>query len=95
MAALDFTANTTNKQWTLTGNTVIANPTNAISGQTGTLVVTQNPITPYSISWGSAWKFASGSPYTGNPVAASVDLLEFTVVDPTYIVITNIVSDIG
>ena len=95
LAALDFAANATNKEWVLTGNTTVANPTNAVSGQTGTLVITQDPTTPYALTWDSAWKFADGTPYAGNPVAAAVDLLEFVVVSANYIVVTNIVSDIG
>ena len=95
LAALDFTANATNKEWVLTGNTTVANPTNAVPGQTGTLVITQDPTTPYTLTWDSAWKFADSTPYAGNPVAAAVDLLEFVVVSANYIVVTNIVSDIG
>jgi hypothetical protein len=95
IAALDFTANATNKEWTLTGNTTIANPTNAQPGQTGSLLITQNPLTPYAMTWDSAWKFADGLSYAGNPVAASVDLIQFTVVAANYIVVTNVVQSIG
>jgi hypothetical protein len=95
IAALDFTANATNREWTLTGNTTVANPTNAVSGQSGSLIITQDATTPYTITWGSAWKFAGGAAYAGNPVAAAVDMLEFVVVAGNYIVVTNIVSDIG
>jgi len=95
IAALDFTANATNREWTLTGNTTIANPTNAVSGQTGSLLIRQDPITPYTLTWDSAWKFADGLAYAGNPVAAAVDLLQFVVVSANYIVVTNIVTNIG
>ena len=95
IAALDFTANATNIQHTLAANTVIANPLNAQSGQTGTMVITQDAATPYSVTWGSAWKFSNGSFYAGNPNPGSVDLLEFVVVAANYIVVTNVVSDLA
>jgi hypothetical protein len=93
--SLDFTTNNTNYDWTLTGNTTIANPANAVSGQTGSLLIRQDPLIPYTITWGSAWKFENFSPYTGNPTAAAVDMVQFTVVAANYIVVTNIISNIG
>jgi hypothetical protein len=95
IASLDFTTNNTNYDWTLTGNTTIANPANAVSGQTGSLLIRQDPLIPYTITWGSAWKFENFSPYAGNPTAAAVDMIQFTVVAANYIVVTNIISNIG
>jgi len=92
---LDFDTNNTNWDWTLQANTTVQAPLNSQSGQTGTILLRQNPVTPYVVTWASNWKFANFTPYTGNPVAASVDLIQFTVVDPTYIVVTGITTNIG
>jgi len=93
--SLDFALNRTNYEWVLTANTVVANPANAVPGQTGTLVIRQAAATPYSVSWGSAWRFANGVSYGGNSTVGAVDLLEFTVVAANYIVVTNIVTNLG
>jgi hypothetical protein len=92
---LDFDTNNTNWEWVLQGNTTIQDPLNAQSGQTGSLLISQNPLSPYTITWGAAWKFANFSPYAGNPTLAAVDLIEFTVVSPNYIVVKNVVTNIG
>ncbi len=92
---LDFNTNNTNWDWTLQGNTTIQAPLNAQSGMTGTIIIRQNPLSPYVVSWAANWKFANFTPYTGNPIAAAVDMIQFTVVDGTYIVVTNIVENIG
>jgi hypothetical protein len=92
---LDFADNNLNWEWTLQDNTTIPDPLNAESGQSGYLLITQNPITPYAITWGSAWKFENSNPYPGNPAAGTVDLVAFTVVSPNYIVVTSVVTNIG
>ena len=91
---LDFDGNNTSWQWTLQGNTTIQSPLNAFSGQTGALLITQNPLSTYSITWGSSWKFPSFTPFTGAGLA-EVTLLQFTVVASNYLVVTNIVSNVG
>jgi hypothetical protein len=92
---LDFDTNNTNWEWTLQGNTTIQNPLNAQPGMTGSILLSQNPATPAAVTWGAAWKFANFTPYTGNPTAAAVDFIQFTVVASNYIVVTNIVPNIG
>jgi hypothetical protein len=62
---------------------------------TGSILLTQNPISPAVVSWGAAWKFANFTPYTGNPTAAAVDFIQFTVVSANYIVVTGITQNIG
>jgi len=95
LLTLDFTTNDTNWDWVLQGNTTIENPINAVPGQTGHLVIRQNPLNTYGLTWGSAWKFANFTPYGGNPTLAAVDLIEFVVVAPNYIVVKNVVTSIG
>jgi hypothetical protein len=92
---LDFDTNNTNWSWTLQGNTTIQNPLNAQSGMTGSILLSQNATVPAVVTWGSAWKFANFTPYTGNPTAAAVDLIQFTVVSANYIVVTAIISNLG
>ena len=91
---MDFTGNSTNWAWTTNGNTTIQNPLNAASGQTGALLITQDPLSTYSITWGSSWKFGNFTPFTGAGLA-EVTLLQFTVVSTNYIVITNVVPNVG
>jgi hypothetical protein len=92
---LDFADNNTNWEWTLQGNTAIQTPSNTQSGQRGSLLLRQNPSNSYAITWHTDWKFADFTPYAGNPVAAAVDLIEFVVVSGNYLVVTNIVKNIG
>jgi len=92
---LDFDGNNTNWAWTLQGNTTIQSPLSVQSGQRGSLKITQNPLSTYILTWGSSWKFQNFTPYSGNTVLGAVDLIEFTVVDSNYIVITAVITNIG
>lgn len=92
---LDFGGNNLHWEWVLQGNTTIINPLNAQSGQSGYLLISQNPITPYAMTWGTSWKWENASPYGGNSTLAAVDMIAFTVVSPNYIVVTNVVTNIG
>jgi hypothetical protein len=92
---LDFDSNNTNWEWTLQTNTTIQAPVNTQSGQTGCLLLRQNSVSPFVVTWASNWKFANFTPYAGNPIAAAVDLIQFTVVASNYLVVTNIVSNVG
>ncbi len=91
---MDFAGNNTNWAWTTNGNTTIQNPLNAVSGQTGSLLITQDPLSTYSITWGNSWKFGNFSPFTGAGLA-EVTMLKFTVVAANYIVVDAIVTNIG
>jgi hypothetical protein len=91
---LEFDGNNTNWQWTLQGNTTVQNPMNVQSGQQGSLLITQDPLSTYSITWGNSWKFANFNPFTGAGLA-EVTLLKFTVVAANYIVVDTIVTNIG
>jgi hypothetical protein len=91
---LDFAGNNTSWAWTTNGNTTIQNPLNAVSGQQGSLLITQDPLSTYSITWGNSWKFQGFSPFTGAGLA-EVTMLQFTVVASNYIVVTAVVQNIG
>ena len=92
---LDFDGNNLHWEWVLQSNITVQDPLNAQSGQSGYLLISQNPLSPYTITWGSAWKFENFTPYSGNSTLAAVDLVAFTVVQPNYIVVTKVVQNIG
>jgi hypothetical protein len=92
---LNFVGNGLNWEWTLQGNTTVQDPLNAQSGQSGYILIRQNALVPYTITWGSAWKFEGGVPYAGNAALSGVDMVAFTVVSPNYIVVTKVTTDIG
>jgi hypothetical protein len=92
---LDFTDNNTNWEWQLEANTVIQNPINIQPGQTGAILLRQNPVTPFPLSWGTSWKFANNTPAVVSPVASAVDFFTFTVVSSTYIVVTAYLNGVG
>jgi hypothetical protein len=91
---LDFEFNNLTWEWVLQGNVTIQNPLNAVSGQTGALLITQNALSTYLITWGNSWKFGNFSPFAGAGLA-EVTLLKFTVVAANYIVVDTIVPNIG
>ncbi len=92
---LDFAYNNLNWEWVLQGTITIQDPLNAQSGQRGALLIAQNPFNAYSFTWGAAWKFADSLPYNGNSTLDAVDLIEFTVLSPNRIVVTNIIKNFG
>jgi hypothetical protein len=92
---LDFSDNNLHWEWTMQGNVTIPAPLNSQSGQSGYLLITQNPLVPYTITWGSAWKFADGLPYQGNDTLAAVDMVAFTVVSANYIVVTSVTTSLS
>jgi hypothetical protein len=92
---LDFTDNNTNWEWTLQANTVLENPLNVQPGQTGAILLRQDPFGPFALSWGSSWKFANNTPAVISPVASAVDFFTFTVVAANYIVVTAYLNGVG
>jgi hypothetical protein len=91
---MDFAGNNTNWAWITNGNTTVQNPLNAESGQTGSILITQDPLFAYTVTWGNSWKFGNFSPFTGAGLA-EVTMLKFTVVAANYIVVTGITTNIG
>ena len=92
---LDFTDNNTNWEWQLQANTVLENPLNVQPGQTGAILLRQDPFSPFALSWGSSWKFANNTPAVISPVASAVDFFTFTVVANNYIVVTAYLNGVG
>ena len=62
---------------TANGNITIANPTNLTAGQAGAIIVTANG--NYTTSFGSQWRFASGTAPTLSTSAGKVDRIDYVV----------------
>ncbi len=62
---------------TANGNITIANPTNTTAGQSGSITVVANG--SYTTSFGSHWRFATGSAPTLSTVAAKQDRIDYYV----------------
>jgi hypothetical protein len=92
---LDFAENNLNWDMTLQGNTTLVNPINCDSGQTGAIIIRQNTLTPYPLTFSSVWKFPNFTPVTITNVAGAVDMIQFTVVDAAHIIVTNFLQNIG
>ena len=62
---------------TANANLLIANPTNLTAGQAGALFITANG--SYTTSFGSQWRFATGTAPTLSTSAGKVDRLDYVV----------------
>ena len=62
---------------TANGNITIANPSNTTAGQAGALFVTANG--SFTTSFGSHWRFATGTAPTMSTSAGKVDRIDFVV----------------
>lgn len=69
---------------TLTGNIVLANPSSMPVGQCGLIRITQGA-TPYTISYGTYWKSASGQMPSLTATVGAVDILPYYVESATRI----------
>lgn len=64
---------------TLAGNRTLANPTNLVAGQTGSIFITQDATGSRTLAYGSSWKFAGGVVPTLSTGANAVDRIDYTV----------------
>lgn len=80
----DFAA-ANNFSVTLGGNRALANPTNLTAGQSGVIVITQDGTGSRTLSYGSYFKFPSGTAPTLTTTAAAVDVLCYYVESSTRI----------
>jgi hypothetical protein len=92
---LNFAGNNLHWTWTLQANTTIVNPLNAESGQSGYLVVTQNPLAPYTMTWGTSWKWQGGVAYAGNATLNATDVIAFTVLSSNTILVTSVTTSLS
>lgn len=64
---------------TLTGNVILANPTNMVPGQSGVIVITQDATGSRTISFGTYWKFTNATVPSLTTTANAVDYLTYYV----------------
>lgn len=69
----------------LTGNFTLANPTNLVAGQSGSIFITQDPTGSRLISYGSAFKFSGGVIPALTTTINAVDRLDYVVKSATEI----------
>ena len=80
----DFKTNTTFTV-TLGGNRTMANPTDPIAGQTGSIFIVQDATGNRTLSWGSYWDFIGGSAPSLTNAANAVDRVDYIVRSATSI----------
>ena len=78
---------------TLGGNRTLANPTNLVAGQSGSIVITQDGTGSRTLAFGSYWKFSNGTAATLTTTASAVDVLVYFVESTTRIT-AKLVSDV-
>jgi len=76
-----------NFSMTMTGNLTLANPTNAKPGQSGIIALTQDGTGGRTTTFGSNFKFANGVSPTFDTTANRVNIVSYTVVSSTFIVV--------
>ena len=64
---------------TLAGSRTVANPTNLVAGQSGSIFITQDGTGSRTLIWGSYWDFATGVAPTLSTTAGAVDRVDYIV----------------
>ena len=64
---------------TLGGNRTMANPTNLIPGQTGSIFIVQDGTGSRTLAWGGYWNFINGTAPTLTETAGAVDRVDYVV----------------
>jgi hypothetical protein len=60
-------------------NLTLANPTNLVAGQSGSIFLVQDGTGSRTITWGSFFDWAGGTPPTLSSAAGSIDRLDYIV----------------
>ena len=81
--AVDLNAGINFTLTTSTGNSTLGAPTNAKTGQSGFIEITQDAVTPRTLGFASAWVFDGGTDPTLTATASAKDILYYTVLDST------------
>ena len=68
---------------TLAANRTLANPTNIVAGQVGSIFVTQDGSGSRTLAYGTFWDFAGGTAPTLTTTASKVDRLDYVVASAT------------
>jgi hypothetical protein len=70
---------------TLAGNRTLANPTNVVAGQSGSIFITQDGTGSRTLAYGGYFKFVAGTAPVLSTAAASVDRIDYVVASATQI----------
>jgi len=70
---------------TLAGNRTLANPTNTVAGQSGSIFVTQDGTGSRTLAYGTNFKFVGGTAPTLSTAVSSVDRIDYVVASATQI----------
>ena len=70
---------------TLAGNRTLANPTNIVAGQSGSIFITQDGTGFRTLAYGSYFKFVGGTAPTLSTAAAAIDRIDYIVKSSTAI----------
>jgi hypothetical protein len=80
----DFGANQ-NFTVTLGGNRTLANPTNKVVGQTGSIFIVQDGTGSRTLSYGTDYEFSGGTAPTLTTTASAVDRIDYVIRSSTSI----------
>ena len=69
----------------LSGNRTLANPTNTVAGQSGSIFITQDGTGSRTLAYGTNFKFVAGTAPTLSTAASSVDRIDYVVASATQI----------
>ena len=72
-------ATTNNFSHTMTENTTLAAPSNAVAGQSGAITITQHASSAKTLAYNSFWKFAGGAVPVLSTTVGAVDVLTYYV----------------
>ena len=70
---------------TLAGNRTLANPTNIVAGQSGSIFITQDGTGSRTLAYGAYFKFAGGTAPVATVAASAIDRLDYVVASSTTI----------
>ena len=70
---------------TLAGNRTLANPTNKVVGQTGSIFVVQDGTGSRTLSYGTDYEFSGGTAPTLTTTASAVDRIDYVIRSSTSI----------
>jgi hypothetical protein len=94
--AVDLSAGINFTVTTATGNSTLGAPSNAKTGQSGFVYITQDAGTARSLTFASAYVFANGTDPTLTPTTSAKDILFYQVIDDTGpIVFANLVKNVS
>ena len=70
---------------TLAGNRTLANPTNTVAGQSGSIFITQDGTGSRTLAYGTNFKFVAGTAPVLSTAAAAIDRIDYIVKSSTAI----------